>query len=200
LTPSKAQSFYDQITHGPPALSDALAGPDNYGWDDYSQGGNTSCSYSSNAYHAKAGPGYFSPCYAKTTNYSDFILQVQATIVSGHSAGIVFRADSTNDKEYRFRISTDGTYILDKVFFDSAGQPQHTILVSNKSSLAVTSINQPALVAVIAQGTSIYLFVNNKYLDHASDSTYPTGQVGVYVDSDASEVDAMFRNVQVWKL
>ena len=197
--PPQAQSLYSQITHGTPILNDALAGPDNYGWDNYAEA-NTSCSFSSNAYYAKAGSSYFSPCYAKATNYSDFIFQVEATIVSGHSAGIVFRADSTNDKAYRFRISTDGTYILNKFFFDSGGQPHQTILTSGQSSLIVTGTNQPNVVSAIAQGTSIYLFVNNKYVDHVSDSTYQSGQVGVYADSDANEVDAMFRNARVWKL
>jgi len=200
LTPPKAQSFYDQTAHGTPTLNDALTVPDNYGWDNYSQGGNTSCSFSSNAYHAKAAPGHFSPCYAKATNYSDFIFQAQVTMVSGHSGGIVFRADSTNDQGYRFRISTDGTYILDKFFLDSQGKPQRTILTSGQTSFIVTSANQPNLIAAIAQGTSIYLYVNNKYIDHASDSTYQSGQIGVYTDSDANEVDAMFRNAQVWKL
>jgi len=200
LTPPKAQSFYDQTAHGTPTLNDALTGPDNYGWDNYSQGSNTSCSFSGNAYHAKAAPGYFSPCYAKATNYSDFTFQAQVTIVTGHSGGIVFRADSKNDKGYRFRISTDGTYILDKFFFDSQGQPQNTILTSGHTPLIVTDANQPNLVAATAQGTSIYLYVNNKYIDHASDSTYQSGQIGVYTDSDANNVDAMFSNAQVWKL
>src|SRR5437588_154545 len=87
LTPPKAQSFYDQTAHGTPTLNDALTVPDNYGWDNYSQGGNTSCSFSGDAYHAKAKPGYFSPCYAKATNYSDFIFQAQLTMVTGHSGG-----------------------------------------------------------------------------------------------------------------
>jgi len=200
LPPPQAQSLYNQTTQRTPTLNDALTGPDNYGWDNYSQGGNTSCSFFGNAYHSKAGPGYFSPCYAKATNYSDFIFQAQVAPVSGHSAGIVLRADSTNDKGYRFRISTDGTYILNKFFFNSAGQPQQTILASGQSPLIVSSANQPNLVAAIGQGTSIYLFVNNKYLDRASDSTYSSGQVGVYVDSDASEVEAAFRNARVWKL
>jgi len=199
LKPTDAQAFYNQTTHGTPNLDDTLAGPDNYGWDNYSEP-NTNCAFSGNAYHAQAKPHYFSPCYAKATNFSDFIFQAQVTIVSGHSAGIVFRADSTNDKAYQFRVSTDGTYILNMFSLDNRGLAHETTLSSGHSSSIIADANQPNLLSAIAQGTYIYLFANKKYVDSASDSTYRSGQIGVYTDSDASEVDAVFRNVEVWKL
>lgn len=196
---TEAQALYDQTTYGTPSLDSTLAGPDNYGWDNYSEA-NTSCAFSGNAYHAQAKPRYFSPCYAKATNYSDFIFQAQATIVNGHSAGIVFRADSTNDKAYQFRVSTDGTYILNIFSLDSRGLAHGTTLSSGHSSSITAGANQPNLLSVIAQGTYIYLFVNNKYVDRVSDNTYQSGQIGTYVDSDSEGVEATFRNIKVWKL
>jgi hypothetical protein len=199
LDATEAQALYSRTIHGRPDIHDTLAGPDNYGWDDYAEA-NTSCAFSGNAYHTQAKPGYFSPCYAKATNYGDSLFQVQVTIVSGHSAGIVFHANSTNDKGYQFRISTDGTYILNMFYLDNKGQAQEATLVSGHSSAIIAGTNQSNLVSVLVQGVSIYLFVNHTYVDSTSDVTYQSGQIGVYVDSDTDEVNAMFRNVEVWKL
>ncbi len=199
LKPTEAQALYNRTTHASPNIYDTLAGPDNYGWDNYSQA-NTSCAFFGNAYHSQAKPGYFSPCYAKATNYGDSIFQVQVTIVNGHSAGIIFYANSTNDKGYQFRISTDGTYILNMFYLDSKGQAQDATLASGHSSAIIADTNQPNLLSAIVQGSSIYLFVNHKYVDSASDDTYLSGQIGVYTDSDSNEVEAIFQNAEVWKL
>jgi hypothetical protein len=42
--------------------------------------------------------------------------------------------------------------------------------------------------------------VNKQYVDSASDNSYTSGQIGVYTDSDASDVEAIFGDVEVWKL
>jgi hypothetical protein len=42
--------------------------------------------------------------------------------------------------------------------------------------------------------------VNKQYVDSASDSTYKSGQIGVFSNSDKSGAEAVFRNVQVWRL
>lgn len=55
-------------------------------------------------------------------------------------------------------------------------------------------------MGVIAQGNTIALFINGKYVDSATDSTYHSGQVGIYVDSDTSSVEGVFSDLQVWKL
>ena len=198
LTPAEAQALYNRTTREAPSLDDVLASPDNYGWDNYSRA-HTSCAFSGYTYHAAAKPGYFSPCYAKATNYSNYIFQAQVTVVSGHSAGIVFRADSTNDEGYQFRISTDGTSILNKSYLGSQGQYEQDTLFSGHG-LSIAGTNQPNLVSVMVRGSYISLFVNGKYMDSVSDSTYQSGQIGVYTDSDASAVDAAFHNVRVWKL
>ena len=126
-------------------------------------------------------------------------MQVKMTLISGHSGGLVFRADSTNDKGYQFRISTDGSYILNRIILDQQGQPQSNgeTVVSGSSTLVQHETNQ---LAVIAQGNTITLFINGKYVDGATDSTYQSGQIGIYVDSDAGSVEGAFSDLQVWKL
>jgi hypothetical protein len=199
LSATSAQKLYDTTTSGSPVMNEALGAPDNYGWDHQAQA-NTSCTFAGGAYHAQAKPGYFSPCYASATNFSDLLLQVQMTVGSGHSGGVVFRADASKDYEYQFRISTDGTYILNKYVVEN-GTPTSKSLLSGSSSAIVKGANQPNLVAILAQGDAIAVYVNKKYLGTTNDTTYHQGQIGVYVDSDPSSVvDAAFTKLQVWKL
>ena len=199
LSATAAQKLYDTTTGGSPVMDEGLGAPDNYGWDHQAQA-NTSCTFAGGAYHAQAKPRYFSPCYASATNFSDLLLQVQMTVVSGHSGGVVFRADDNKDYEYQFRISTDGTYILNKYVLEN-GKPASKPLLSGSSPAIVKGVNQPNLIAILAQGDAIALYVNKKCLGTTNDTTYQQGQIGVYVDSDPSSVvDAAFTKLQVWKL
>ena len=199
LTTTTAQKLYDTAVSGSPVMNEMLGAPDNYGWDHQAQA-NTSCTFADGAYHAQAKPGYFGPCYASATNFSDLLLQVQMTVVSGHSGGVVFRADDTKDYEYQFRISTDGTYILNKYIIEN-GKPATQPLLSGSSPTIVQGAHQPNLVAVLAQGDAIAIYINKKYVANTNDATYRQGQIGVYVDSDPSSVvDVAFSKLQVWKL
>jgi hypothetical protein len=200
VSPSAQQALYDQTIAKTPVMNDPLSGPDNFGWDNYTgDNGKTRCFFSQNTLHSIAQPDYFSPCYARATNYQNFVLQVKMTLISGHSGGLVFRADSTNDKGYQFRISTDGSYILNRIILDQHGQIQSNgeTVVSGSSTLIQQGTNQ---LAVMAQGETITLLINGKYVDSAMDNTYHAGQVGIYVDSDASSVEGIFSYLQVWKL
>jgi len=202
-TPAQKQALYDQTIATTPSMNDPLNGPDNYGLDNYSGvGNNTRCFFSQGQLHSTAQPTYFSPCYAKATNYQNFVLQAKMTIISGHSGGLVFRADYTNDKGYQFRISTDGTYILNRFMLDQQGNPiaAGETIMSGSSDSVQQGINQTNQLCVLAQGDTVSLFINGKYVDSTMDSTYHSGQVGIYVDSDADAVEGAFNDLQVWKL
>ncbi len=199
LNKTAAQALYNRTTASTPVLDDSLAGPDNYGWDN-TAGQNTSCQFTAGAYHAKTVPGFFAPCYAKATNFSNFLYQAQITVLNGHSGGLVFRANSKNDSAYLFRMSTDGTYILNKYYPDSAGKVQGETVFSGTSNTILKGNNQPNIIAVLAQGENLYVFINKQFVDKATDATYKDGQIGVYVDSDANPVEAAFSKAQVWKL
>jgi hypothetical protein len=200
ISPARRQALYHQTVGTMPVMRDPLNRPDDFGWDNYSgQGGNTRCFFRQGQLHAVAQPSYFSPCYAKATNYQNFLLQATMTIISGHSGGLVFRADSTNDKGYQFRISTNGTYILNRIILDQKGniQSDGETVASGSSASIQQGTNQ---LAVMAQGNILSLFINGNYVESAADSTYHSGQVGVYVDSDASSVEGAFSDLHVWKL
>jgi hypothetical protein len=198
-TATAIQTLYNQTTSGTPTINDPLSQPDNYGWDQSSDN-TSSCAFKGGAYHSTARPDYFSPCLASGTNFINLLFQVQITIVSGHSGGLVIRSDE-NDSGYYFRISTDGTYIIQKIAI-SGDNTQQTVLPggSGSTSAIQTGNNQPNLIAVLAQGNTFYFYVNKQLVDSTSDDAYTSGQIGVYSDSDAGAVEAVFSNAEVWKL
>ncbi|HLZ63647.1 MAG TPA: protein kinase [Ktedonosporobacter sp.] len=203
-TQTTMKNIYLEITSDPTTITDELTTPDNFAWNNaqYSDGGDKnigSCVFTNGTYHDMSFPGYFINCMATATNFSNMAYQAEMVMLTGHSGGLVIRGD-INDSGYYFRISTDGTYIFQKVIGDSNGNTTQITLASGNSTAIKTGNRQSNLLTIIAQGNTFYLYVNKHYIDTASDTSYASGQIGVYTDSDTNPVEAVFSKVRVWKL
>ena len=161
-------------------------------------GGSGSCSFTGGSYHSSIpNAGYFQPCYAESTNFSNFAFQVDMTISSGDEGGIIFRADSVNDKFYLFRINVDGTYDLYLYVNNQGSQAQR--LMTGSSGL-MQGLNQVNEITVVAQGASLYFYLNKQYLNSTNDGTYAAGKIGVFGESETRATNAAFSNAKVWTL
>lgn len=200
-TTTALQSIYTQVTSGSPSLNDPLSGQDGNNWDAGSTSGQGSCKFSGNAYHAGVQQSdYFYACFAETPTFSNLAFQVQMMIIQGDYGGIIFRADSANSKYYYFRIGKDGAYDL-TISTDTSFAHDRLLKSGNASSIIKTGLNQTNLVTVVAKGSDLYLFVNQQYLDKVSDSTYKSGQIGVFGGDFASaSADVAFTNAKVWTI
>ncbi len=178
-------------------LSDPLH--DNSGgylWDEDS----SDCSFMDGVYYAKA-PSYPVPCPAKasTIDFSNFTFEVQMQILKGDGGGIIFRAaKQVADKFYDFVISPDGNYWTVRAnvsSFQGLGQ-------SGFSSAIKQGINQTNVIAVVAQGSSIDLYVNHRKVDSANDSTFSHGGVGFIagINGNGNPTEVVFSNAKVWTL
>lgn len=189
------QGIYNRATSGSPVLDDPLSQNDTNNWNEGT--GNSSCTFTGGAYHAsdqlKNNTVY---CSASSTNFSNFVYQVQMTIVKGEFGGIFFRFNIAKFKGYQFNIGQDGTYSL-YLSVDSTGTHDQ-LLRSGSSSFFKTGLNQTNLIAIVASGSNIYLYVNKQYVTSASDSTYNSGQIGVLAGNITVPTEVMFRNAQVW--
>jgi len=136
------------------------------------------------------------PGAARATNFIDFAYQVQVTLVKDDQAGIIFRFDSLKATFYSFYITSEGTYALN---IDNQ-QGFISQLASGSSSAIKTGPNQSNLVAVLARGSQIYLYVNGQYLASVRDSTYKNGAIGVIAEDDGHPTEALFSDAKVWKL
>ncbi|MDQ6645434.1 MAG: serine/threonine protein kinase, partial [Chloroflexota bacterium] len=81
-----------------------------YGWEEGERDSGF-CTFSGGSYHSSIPQnGVFHSCLALATNFADFAFEVQATIISGSSSGIVFRADRATTHLYYFIIDENGNF------------------------------------------------------------------------------------------
>ena len=197
-TAGAAENLLNQETGGTPAFNDALSDTSgNNGWDtNINQQGNTGCQFNNGAYHAlEAMRGYFQPCFAEASNFSNFAYQVTLIVDQGDQGGIIFRANNAKSQYYLFRVGTDGSYTLERY-----ANNQVTTLSSGFSIAIATGTGQSNTLAVIANKSRISLFANATYIASVNDSTLTAGQIGVVALDFTLPTDVEFSNAQVWTL
>jgi hypothetical protein len=191
-------NIFTNATSGTPALDDPLS--DNTGkhkWDVTNGIVGSGCIFTGGAYHAiEDKQGFYQPCFAQATNFSNFAYVVQMTIDSGKQDGIIFRANNTTGSFYLFRIGPDGSYALDVYRNHSFA----VTIVSGISAAITTGLKQSNEIAVIANNTTLYLYANKQFIVSVDDNTLSTGQIGVVALDYTNPTVAEFTNAQVWKV
>jgi hypothetical protein len=200
-TATAFEDIYIQATSGKPALNDALSSQNGNNWDAVSNSGEGSCSFKDNAYHVTAQQAdYLYACFAASPNFSNFAYQAQMTILQGDYGGIIFRANGASSKYYYFRIGKDGAYDL-SVSHDTNFTYDQILKSGIAQSIITTGLSQPNIIAVLADGSNIYLYANQKFLAQVHDTTYQAGQIGVFGGNfESKSADVAFTNVKVWKI
>ena len=133
-----------------------------YGWDTSTNQNNATCAFVNGGYQSsQPADSNFHACFAFAPDFSNFVYEVQMTIVSGQAGGIVFRANPANSTFYYFRVGQDGSYDLWTYVDKYIDHAHHLTSGPPGSSSAIhTGYNQPNLVAVVARGSSLALYVN----------------------------------------
>jgi len=157
------------------------------------------CAFIGDVYHVtQPQQGFFHSCIALNTDFANFVYEVHMTLVTGNYGGIVFRAERATTHFYYFRIGPDGNYFLTR-YVDK--DPAHArVLASGPSSSINTGLGQTNIIAVVAQGSSLDLYLNYEKVVHMTDNTYSHGQIGVFVGDSGSAADGVFSDVKVWTL
>jgi serine/threonine protein kinase len=180
---STPQGLYSAVTSRPPTFSDSLAAQSARTWDT-----NASCVFSGGKYVATAQAGHFAVCNAANTKLCNLGYQVQMTTLSGDGGGLVFRNASNG---YRLRIGPDGTY-------DLAGTTGSN--PSGSSAAIQKGINSTNQLTVIAQGNTIFLYVNSQFITSVTDTTSSCGTIGLMAVGFGSTASIAFSNATVWAL
>ncbi len=157
------------------------------------------CAFIGGSYHVtQPQQGFFHSCIALNTDFANFVYEVHMTLVTGNYGGMVFRADRATTHFYYFRIGLDGNYFLTS-YVDK--EPAHArVLASGPSSSINTGLGQTNIIAIVAQGSSLDLYVNYEKVAHVTDNTYSHGQIGVFAGDSGNAADGVFSNVKVWTL
>lgn len=187
--------LYTTTTGNIPVLYDPLHEQDANSWETGTWRKGDSCGFRDGAYHLKSvEQEYYSWCIARAPQFSNFAVQVQMNILTGDGGGLVFRADGKQGDYYYFRVGQDGTFALYRYISKADRQELET-------GTAVSihqGRNQLNLLCVIANGSSLALFVNKQPIAQINDGAYRTGQIGLAADEDDNTTDVAYNNLQVW--
>lgn len=158
------------------------------------------CRFCDDTYHVSIGKkpsSWMCYCLALDTNFSDFVYQVEATLLQGMDIGIVFR-QTMQYGYYYFHIRRNGSYELIRA---SRETMQYTLLTAGFSPDIHIELNQPNVLAVVANGSDFDLYVNHQHLAHVTDATCPHGRISTAAaTADGSPCEASFRNLMLWTL
>ncbi len=179
-------------TNGKLAFDDPLSQP--YQWDVYAN--NTvglTCQFSNGAYHTREstiGSVYTCPDQAQ---FSNFAFEVQMTILHGDCGRIIFRNNGT--KYYLFQVCAYGAYELDAGLDNT-----HFKALVNKSSPAITTgYKQLNTIAVVADGSTLDLYVNHQKIARVSDNTSTgAGYIGLAAGAYNGPTEVAYSNAKVW--
>ncbi|HEY1350449.1 MAG TPA: DnaJ C-terminal domain-containing protein [Ktedonobacteraceae bacterium] len=191
------QDIYTRATQNAPVLNEPLNGQTASQWDETSSSNGT-CRFSAGSYHSFIPTaGFFQPCYAENTSFSNFAFQVDMLIKQGDEGGIIFRADNVSDKFYLFRIDTNGNYSLYQ-YKDNQGA--HAVRLMGGTTGALAGPGQSIQLTLVARNSNLAFYVNQHYLDGVSDGTYSSGKIGVFGESATRPTDVAFTSARVWAL
>lgn len=179
-------------------LSDPLK--DNSRGNQWEEDGNSngSCSFSGGNYHASiALQDRFRACIALNFHAGNFTYEVQMQILKGDCGGLIFRR--TGARFYYFRVCVDGSYAFIRYTSD-ANTALNVTLRSGTHPAIHQGLNQANLLAVVASGSKLDLYVNRQLIASVQDTSYTEGEIGLVVKAKANATEAVFSNLMVWKL
>ncbi len=166
-------------------------------WDESTLNGVGTCGFSGGAYHIKVmKTGLICNPEASNLVFSNLAYEAKVTILQGDQAGIDIRVDQSKGTGYLFSIDTQGNFFLDRD--DSSTKAKS--LSSGSHNAIIKGLNQPNLIAIVANGTTISVYVNNQFITSTDDGTYGQGQIGVFGFSDKGSADVIASDARVWKL
>lgn len=188
--------FSTRLVLDDPLTNDSHAS--QYGWDN----DGTYCLFANGSYHAVSNKAnYYYTCGAGRTSFTNFTFQVQMTIKQGGNGaegGLIFRGVENNSQYYILFIDSQGNFNLD-IAVNSKGANDRT-LQQGQLAHFLTGFNQANTLGIVANGSQISLYVNDKREFQVNDTTYTTGQVGFLASYGSSNTDVIYNNVKVWQL
>jgi len=179
-------------------LTDPLR--DNSTGNQWEEGGNSdgSCSFVGGVYHARISlPDRFRACIARNFYASNFTYEVRLKILTGDCGGMIFRR--SGPRFYYFRVCADGSYAFIRYTSD-ANTALNVMLESGTHPAIHQGLNQANLLAVVAFGSKLDMYVNRQLIASVKDTSYAEGQIGLVAKARNNATEVAFSNLMVWKL
>lgn len=144
---------------------------------------------------------YFYPCYSKAAPLRNFICLVEMRIEKGDAGGIVFRDDSKRPDLYYFHIDADGAYALN--YWPNATTSEPPLLLAGTSNVFFRDQIQEgrkSLVAIVARGSDLSIFIDGTYVGSTQDNRIAGGRIALTAYKILNDTEVIYDQVRVWTL
>ena len=195
---SSPASIYAQLTRKTPTFNNSMNAQMG-GWDTGNIG-NSSCTFTDGAYQSRVASDLASfTCLNSGNNYSNFVFQVQMTILDGSGGGILLRSPGASLDGYKFEVSTNGLYYIGVV---TNTPPTTRKVLFGHSTFVHYGLKQLNLLTVIARGKHLSFYINKQFINSFDDETFSTGFVCLTAFNHRHQpgTDVAFNNAQLWAL
>lgn len=170
-------------------------------WTEETNNGKTNgfCLFQQNAYHVGSNnSGTYTLCQPGTNQpvVDDLTFEVQAQILHGDCGGILFRGDFQAGNFYYLTFCFDGFhYLYAYTNFTTLNQ-----LKTQQDAFPALKNNPQAtiLLAVVAQGSTITIYINHQQVDQIVDTSYTSGQVSLFGFDLNRPTEVVFSNARLW--
>jgi|GEM_PF-2713977 len=190
-----AQQLYQQITSQSPDVIDSLSNLATSRWDVFEKP-TYACEIKSDGLHVSIqDTDKYTDCTSNRGKFADFAFQIDMKILSGAGGGIVFRDDGAGDLYY-LHVYPSGAFH----FYLSKNHQLTTELDNGNIGVFNSGPGQTNTLTVIAQGSQINIYVNQKILSQIRDSTYENGYLGVLAEDYDTPAEVVYTNAKIWRL
>lgn len=180
----------DAITHHKPLLTDPLSQKDGNGWYE-----DANCFFQNGAYILALDSSTSIStlfCDSPKLLYGNAAIQIDVTLISGDTAGLLFRKDQSNTF-YDFEITKYGQFDL-AIDGDNI---KH--LIPATTSSAIHPEGKKNTLLVIAKGNNFQLFINGTFVGETQDNTVSGGgKIGVTTADYTGPAWASFSDLIVY--
>jgi len=188
---------------GAPTLNDPLTA-NQLNWDEGS-----ACNFVDGSYQIVSPTNQSATCYAHSTDYHNFIYQIQMTFVKTgqrfSAGGMAFRGNETTGTTYYIEIFESGKYS-----FISKANTQSTPIViagypQNQQSIPSfhADLGQANTLTVVAHNNEFSFYVNNQLVfGPIKDTTSSRGMLGIFAAGGQGENNTQitFSDALLWEL
>src|SRR5581483_911981 len=180
-----------------------------YGWSEGAATNNndpkdiSNCVYTKGVYHISRTVAGSSFCFAGAQDllFTNLAFEAKITLLKGDGAGLVLRYDANKTTGYVLIIGMQADYQLYSFNYKSSDPNKiYTLLTSGTNTAIKRGLNQTNLVAGVANGNTISVYVNNQFVDTIQDTAYSNnGEIALFVEGNNGE-EATASDVRVWRI
>lgn len=178
-------------------LNDPLNAPNH--WKVHTTGaGGGLCSFKNGAYTAEQvlGPHREIRCSPDGLQASNFIFEVQMSLLQGDCGGLVFRSNGLQHTGYTFSVCADGSTSL---WLTLVGGHRVKLFGSPSSALR-QGYTQTNVLAVTANGNTLSLYINKQKVGSVIEDTFSQGSFALLAEDELHPTEVAFRDARIWQL